>query len=335
MRRHLLVAAVMLVAAIAARAQTAATATPESLLLAAKLAAGQDHAGTFLRICVAPDNLARGNAGQAGRGAATATPAARAVPDRATWYAQPYKVFDNLYFVGTKIHSAWALTTTQGIIVIDTLFDYAIEPEIVEGLTKLRLNPRDIKYVLISHAHGDHDQGAALLQNRFGAKVVMGAADWTTTLQRPATAAGGVPKRDVAVEAAGTKITLGDTTVDVIATPGHTPGTLSYIFPVKDAGRTLTVAYSGGTAFNFPRQAQAFAIYRDSQKKLADAARAAGATILMSNHTEFDRAYDRVRLAQLPRAKSEKHPYETDTQTVQRYFEMTGDCAEAQRLLAN
>jgi metallo-beta-lactamase class B len=129
--------------------------------------------------------------------------------------------------------------------------------------------------------------------------------------------------------------TLGETTVDVIATPGHTPGTLSYIFPVKDGGRTLTVAYSGGTAFNFPRQAQAFAIYHDSQKKMADAARAAGATVLLSNHTEFDRAHDRVRLAQLPRARGEKHPYESDTQTVQRYFEMTGDCAEAQRLMVN
>jgi len=334
MRRHVIVAAVLLASTAAARAQAPTPATPESLLRAAKLAAGQDYAGTFLRICVAPDNLANANAGRAGRGGANAAPAARAVPDRRTWYAQPYKVFDNLYFVGTKIHSAWALTTTQGIIVIDTLFDYAIEPEIVEGLTTLRLNPRDIKYVLISHAHGDHDQGAALLQNRYGAKVVMGAADWTTTLQRPATAAGGVPKRDVVVDA-DMKITLGDTTVDVIATPGHTPGTLSYIFPVKDAGRTVTVAYSGGTAFNFPRQAQAFAVYRDSQKKMADAARAAGATILMSNHTEFDRAYDRVRLAQLPRAQGEKHPYETDAQTVQRYFEMTGNCAEAQRLLAN
>ena len=326
------IAAALLAGTTAALAQSSGPVTPESLIVAAKRAAGQDHAGTFLRLCVAPDNLAAGRGGGAGRGATNAAPA---VPDRATWYAQPYKVFDNLYFIGTKIHSSWALTTSQGIIVIDTLYDYAIEPEIVDGLTKLHLNPRDIKYVLISHAHGDHDQGAALLQSRYGAKVVMGAADWNTTLQRPATAAGGVPKRDIALESDGRKITLGDTTVDVIATPGHTPGTLSYLFPVKDAGRTLTVAYSGGTAFNFPRQAQAFAIYRDSQKKMADAARAAGATILMSNHTEFDRAYDRVRLAQLPRASGEKHPYESDVQTVQRYFEMTGNCAEAQRLSMN
>ena len=329
-----LIIAVLLAATAVTRAQTPTAVTPESLVTAAKRAAGQDYAGTFLRICVAPDNLGAGRAGGAGRGAANAAPAARTIPDRATWYARPYKVFDNLYFIGTKVHSAWALTTSEGIIVIDTLFDYAIEPEMVEGLTTLKLNPRDIKYVLISHAHGDHDQGAALLQNRYGAKVVMGAADWDSTLQRPATAPGGVPKRDIVVEPAGRKVTLGDTTVDVIATPGHTPGTLSFIFPVKDAGRTLTVAYSGGTAFNFPRQAQGFAVYRDSQRKMAEIADAAGATVLMSNHTEFDRAYDRVRIAQLPRAAGEKHPYETDTLTVQRYFEMTGNCAEAQRLLS-
>jgi metallo-beta-lactamase class B len=334
MRLPLIVVATAAIAVAAAGAQAPSPLTPEGLVTAAKRAAGQDYAGTFLRICVAPDNLAPGRGGAAGRGAPTTAPAARTVPDRATWYAQPYKVFDNLYFVGTRVHSAWALTTSQGIIVIDTLFDYAIEPEIVDGLTKLRLNPRDIKYILISHAHGDHDQGAALLQSRYGAKVVMGTADWDSTVQRPATAVGGVPKRDIGVGLDGHKITLGDTTVDVIATPGHTPGTLSFIFPVKDAGRTMQVAYSGGTAFNFPRQPQAFAVYRDSQKKMGEAARAAGATILMSNHTEFDRAYDRARIAQLPRTAGEKHPYESDVPTVQRYFEMTGNCAEAQRLLS-
>ena len=307
-------------------AQVPALVTPEALVTAAKRAAGTDHAGTFLRICVAPDNLTSG--GPRGGG-----PAPRAVPDRATWYAKPYKVFDNLYFIGTRIHSAWALTTSAGIIVIDTLFDYAIDPEVIEGMTTLGLDPRDIKYVLISHSHGDHDQGAALLQSRYGARIVMGAADWDATLQRAASAAGGVPKRDIAVGREGLKVTLGDTIVDVVATPGHTPGTLSYFFPVKDAGRTLIVAYSGGTAFNFPRQAANFAIYRDGQRKMTEVAEAAGATVLMSNHTEFDRAYDRARIAQLPRAAGEKHPYETDTATVMRYFEMAGNCAEAQRLL--
>ncbi|MEO6376661.1 MAG: MBL fold metallo-hydrolase [Caulobacteraceae bacterium] len=305
----------------AGAAQPAPTPTPQQLVAAAKRDAGKDFGGTFLRICVAPESL------QPGFG----PPPPSAVPDRASWYAPPYKVFDDLYFVGTKIHSAWALKTSGGIIIIDTLFDYAVEPEIVQGLVKLGLNPRDIKYVLISHAHGDHDQGAALLQKRYGAKVVMGAGDWDSTVTRPATATGGVPRRDIAVGPEGLKLALGGTTVDVILTPGHTPGTLSYIFPVKDHGRTLKVVYSGGTAFNFAPSAQAFAIYEASQKKLGQAAKDAGASVVMSNHTEFDGAYDKARLAQLPRAAGEPHPYEVGASGVQRYFTMTAACAEAQR----
>jgi metallo-beta-lactamase class B len=327
----LLVVAFSAAAARTGIGQAPAPATPDSLVAAAKRAAGADHAGTFLRVCVAPDNLAS-SAAAAPASARGAAPPARVVPERSTWYAKPYKVFDNLYFIGTRIHSAWALTTSDGIIVIDTLFDYAIEPEMIQGMTALGLDPRTVKYVLISHAHGDHDQGAALLQARYGAKVVMGEADWDSTLQRAATVAGGVPKRDVAVGPGGLKLTLGDTTVDVVSTPGHTPGTLSYVFPVRDSGRRIMVAYSGGTAFNFPRLAANFARYRDSQRKMTELTDASGATVLMTNHTEFDRAYDRARLAQLPRDAGEKHPYETDTATVLRYFEMLGTCAEAQRL---
>ena len=154
-------------------------------------------------------------------------------------------MFDNLYWLGTRQHSSWALQTSAGIIIIDTNFAWATRPEIIDGLTKLGLNPADIKYVIISHAHGDHDQGAAELQERYCAQVVMGTPDWEATLKRPATAPGGVPKRDIAVGPEGRKLTLGDTTVDIVFTPGHSPGTLSYVFPVKDQGRTVMVAYSG------------------------------------------------------------------------------------------
>ena len=309
--------------------------TPDSLVAAAKRAAGTDFPGTFSRICVAPDNAPRAAPAGGGRGpGAGAAAAPRPAPDRATWYAPPYKAFDNLYWVGTKIHSSWAINTSAGIILIDTLYDYAVEPEIVDGLRKVGLDPANIKYVIISHAHGDHDQGAALLQSRYGTHVVMGAPDWDATLKRPASSAGGVPKRDITVTATQ-KLTLGDTTVTIVPTPGHTPGTLSVIFPVKDHGRTLTVAYSGGTAFNFPSTPENFAIYEASQKKMAQEAAAAGATIIMSNHTEFDGAYDKVRLAQLPRGATEPHPYEIGAEAVARYFTVTTDCAEAQRLLAS
>jgi metallo-beta-lactamase class B len=314
-------AAATILGATTASAQPA-PGTPEALFAAARQAAGLDHSGTYRRICGVPDNR------YPNQGPGVQRP----VPARDTWYARPYRVCDNLYFIGTRIHSAWALTTSHGIIVIDAIVEYAVEAEMVDGLRAVGLDPNDVRYMLISHAHGDHDQGAAIFQRRFGTEIVMGEADWESTLART-DYPGGVPTRDIGVGAEGMQLTLGDTTVDIIATPGHTPGTLSYSFPVREGDRTLTVMYAGGTAFNFPREAERFAIYRDSMIKSADLARAAGATVLMSNHTEFDRAWDRARIAQLRRLPGEPHPYETDVDTVVRYFEMSRDCAEAERLM--
>ena len=66
----------------------------------------------------------------------------------------------------------------------------------------------------------------------------------------------------------GYKLTLGDTTVDIVYTPGHTAGTLSYVFPVKDKGRTVMVAYSGGTLTGaFGTDAARWDEYIDSQKR--------------------------------------------------------------------
>src|SRR5438270_11168534 len=91
----------------------------EGHLAAAKAAAGFDFAGTLVRLCVAPQTAP-------GRDVAPGP-----APDRATWVTEPAKVFDNLHFVGTKFHSAWALTSSDGIILIDTLYDYASEEAIV------------------------------------------------------------------------------------------------------------------------------------------------------------------------------------------------------------
>ncbi len=107
----------------------------------------------------------------------------------------------------------------------------------------------------------------------------MGAADWDATLQRPATAAGGVPTRDVSVGPDGMELTLGDTHGRIVPTPGHTPGTLSYIFPVKDQGQPVMVAYSGGTLTGaFGTNGAKWDEYIASQKKIAKAAADAEAT---------------------------------------------------------
>jgi metallo-beta-lactamase class B len=101
-----------------------------------------------------------------------------APPERSQWHAEPLTVFDNLYFVGQTEYSAWAVTTSQGIIVIDTIWDYSVEDEIVDGLKKLGFDPRDIKYAIVSHGHIDRASGAQYLQDHFGTHVIVSPADW-------------------------------------------------------------------------------------------------------------------------------------------------------------
>src|ERR1700687_4777377 len=205
--------------------------TPETIdahLIAARTAAGFDFTGTLARLCVAPVAVP----------STLRDVAPGPAPARDTWFAEPAKVFDNLYFVGSKIHSSWALTTSQGIILIDTLFTYNSEEEIVGGLKKLGLDPATVKYVIISHAHADHVGGAKMMQDRYGSRIVMGGPDWDSIEKSVNGYPQGKPKRDIVADD-GQRITLDDTAVTLIATPGHTPGTLSMIFPVKDRGRML------------------------------------------------------------------------------------------------
>src|SRR5207249_10696607 len=69
-------------------------------------------------------------------------------PDRSQWHAAPVKVFDNLYFVGMTEYSSWAVNTSDGIIIIDAIFDYSVEDEIAQRMPKLGLDPKKIKYVI-------------------------------------------------------------------------------------------------------------------------------------------------------------------------------------------
>jgi metallo-beta-lactamase class B len=297
--------------------------TPDAIdahLIAAQTAAGSDFTGTLARLCIAPVAVRT-----APRNVAPGPPA------RDTWFAEPAKVFDNLYFVGSKIHSSWALTTSEGIILIDTLFTYNSEEEIVGGLKKLGLDPATVKYVIISHAHSDHVGGAKMMQDRYGSRIVMGGPDWDSIEKSVNGYPQGKPKRDIVADD-GQKITLGDTAVTIVTTPGHTPGTLSMLFTVKDNGKPINVAYSGGTAFNFPSTVPNFDTYIKSQSKMAEAAAAANATILMSNHTEFDNAVPKIRMM-ASRKPGEPHPFEIGKEAVARYFTVTGECAQAARLM--
>jgi metallo-beta-lactamase class B len=304
-------------------------ATVEGLLAAAKNAAGLEWPGTFLRLCIPPPAAPAPAAGVAPGGARGIPPGP---PARETWYAEPAKVADNLYFLGTKIHNAWAIVGSDGIIVIEALFDYAAQDEIFGGMKKLGLDSRRVKYVILSHAHGDHDGGARLLQDEIpGVRLVYGAADWDL-VEKSANRAGGAPKRDM-VGADGIRISVGDSSVQIITMPGHTAGTLSYLFEVRDNGKPLRVAYVGGTAIPFNGDAVYYDGYIASSKKLARAAADYGATALMSNHTEFDNAYFKAHTA-TNRKPGSANPFDVGAAAVARYFTVVEYCATAARIRA-
>ncbi len=299
-------------------------------LQSAKSAAGFEFLGTLARLCLVPPRVGENTSDEAP--AYIRDPSL--IPPREAWYADAAQVFDNLYFVGGSIHSSWAITTSEGIILIDTVYPYNSEELIIGGLERLGLDPDDIRYVIISHAHGDHIGGAEMLQDR-GARIVMGGPDWDLVERFPNRYTSMAPTRDI-VATDGMELSLGGTTVTIWETPGHSPGTLSYTFTVYDSGRPLQVAYSGGTAFNFPNDApdpgiQNFQAYIDSQRHIARQAAAVGATVLLSNHTEFDNAVNRNRML-AGRGPDDPHPYELSTEWVQRYFQVMQDCARAAQL---
>jgi metallo-beta-lactamase class B len=311
--------AVLLGIAIA-EAQSPAPQSIDELVSRAKAAAGLDWSGTFSRMCIPPPP-----AGGRGGGAAGSPPA------RATWYAEPAKVADNLYFLGTKVHHSWALVGSDGIIVFEALFEYAAPDEIGEGFRTLRLDTSKVKYIVLSHAHGDHDGGARFVQDIFqNARMVYGAPDWDA-VEKATNRPGGKPRRDLD-GTDGMKMSIGDTSVQIVTMPGHTPGTLSYLFEIKDHGRPLRVAYVGGTAIPFDADAAYYEQYISSSRKMARAAADFGATVLLSNHTEFDNGYYKAHTAANRKGADVPNPFDVGAGGVARYFAVVENCATAAKL---
>lgn len=253
----------------------------------------------------------------------SAAPAAETAP-LAVGAAQ---VFDNFYFLGTRSSSAWALTTSEGIILIEAMFAGDVEEVVDGGLRSLGLDPADIKYVLVTHAHNDHFGGAAHLQEAYGAKVVMSHADWyylTTWPQRGEPAP--LPKRDLTV-LDGDALTLGDATVQIVATPGHTPGTISLLFTVRDGAASHRVAYWSGASMSYlsPEELE---VYVRSVDRFGDLAAEAGADVLLSHHAFADGTEMRIEALQ-SRAPGASHPFVIGEEGVRDWLAALRGCATA------
>jgi metallo-beta-lactamase class B len=246
---------------------------------------------------------------------------------------QPMQVMDNLYFLGNYWTSAYAVKTSAGIVIIDALDNADEAKQYIEGgLRTLGLDPADIKYVIVSHAHGDHYGGAQYLKDKFNPRIVMSDIDWKAfddpkfnpkriPLFDPP------PKRDMAVND-GDTVTLGDTSFKLYVIPGHTLGTLATVFTTHDHGQPHRVVAWGGTAYNFGPLPDRLQIYADTTEKYHAIMKQENTDVFLSNHVIFDDAV--AKMAALKERKADApNPYVVGQDTVQRFLTILGECALA------
>ena len=239
---------------------------------------------------------------------------------------EPVKLFDNLYYMGFTDIGAWALTTSDGIILIDTLNSPQEAEEImVPDMKKVGLDPAAVKYAIIGHGHFDHFGGASYFQGK-GVRIALTAADWDLVErvppnQNPQQAARPRPKRDMTLSD-GQKITLGDTTLTILAQPGHTEGSIAILFPVKEKGRTSTaLMLSGANQTPNPASLAAF------EKALATAKREKAALLLNGHPGLFG---DEIGWMETIRKNpSGPNPFVYGEARFARYIDIMTECARA------
>ena len=194
---------------------------------------------------------------------------------------EPSKIFDNVYAIGNTGTVAYAITTSEGILLLDSLAANQVESVLLPGMRKLGLDPAQVKLVIVAHGHADHFGGSPYFQDR-GAHVAMSAEDWDFIAPRP------TPKRDIAL-VEGQTVGLGDVKITPVLTPGHTPGSMGFIFPVKNDGKTYIAAMFGSTMLTATRPTpEQFDQYLTAIAHFRAEAVKAGVEVEMQNHPLMD-----------------------------------------------
>ncbi len=214
----------------------------------------------------------------------------------------PFKVFDNLYYVGVKKISAWLLESDQGLILFDSLYG-DLTGLAIESIRELGFDPDDIRYVIVSHAHRDHIGGARRLQEEFGSVVMMTEADWSIAAEPAIPEDYPKPIRHLSASD-GSTLNLGRTRLRFFQTPGETPGVLSTRFTVYDNGYPHEAFLFGGADLNFAGIQQT-ELYINSVERLMQLE---GIEVNIPNHPEFGEVFERYEIL-LEREDGDFHPF--------------------------
>jgi metallo-beta-lactamase class B len=251
---------------------------------------------------------------------------------------EPAKIFDNVYAMGRAATVTYALTTPDGIILIDSGYVRDVETILLPAFQKLGLDPTKIKYSIITHGHADHFGGAFYLQEHFGTRIAMSAEDWDPVLNPPVSGAKKgdtkkadqqpLPRKDM-ILVEGQAVSLGDEKVTPIFIPGHTPGSMGLIFPVKDGGKAHVAALFGGTILIAGRiPDEGLQQYLRSIAHFKEEAKEMKVDVELQNHPVYDNMPE--KLAQLSSRKpGAPNPFVVGPANYGKFLDVMAECMQA------
>jgi metallo-beta-lactamase class B len=248
----------------------------------------------------------------------------------------PTRIFDDVFAIGNSGTTVYVIRTSAGLVMIDALAANQVDTQLLPGLKALGLDPAEVKHIIVGHGHADHFGGSAYMQERHGAKVYVSAADWDLMANPPAGRGGAPatppptpPKRDQIVTD-GQPIVIGDLTITPVAIPGHTAGSMGYIFPVKDNGQQHLAALYGGTILTANIISDdGLRTYIASVARFKAATAKARVDVEIQNHPLMDPI--QVKLDRLKtRAKGQPHPFVVGRDNYQKFLDVMSLCMQAE-----
>lgn len=165
---------------------------------------------------------------------------------------KPFKVFDNVWYVGFQTVSVYLVSTSDGLVLIDAGYAQTVD-WLLENIRAAGFDPANVKYIFVTHSHVDHASGAARMKQVTGARVGLSAEDWGAVEEQQNNPRGSFPvrmQRDLILKD-NDSLTVGDTTFKFYFTPGHTVGSTSIEFPVRWMGRSHRALTPGGLGLHY------------------------------------------------------------------------------------